>query len=182
MATTKWVLDPTHSELGFKIKHLMISNVSGSFKNFQVVAETEGEDFSSAKIKAKVEMNSVYTNNPQRDEHLHNSDFFEVEKFPELEFKSTKIQKAGNGTFDLYGDLTMKGVTKPVKLTVEYSGVAKDPWGGERAGFAVTGKIKRSDWGVTFNAALETGGVVLGEEVKINSEIQLVKQAVAVAA
>jgi polyisoprenoid-binding protein YceI len=182
MATTKWVLDPTHSELGFKIKHLMISNVSGSFKNFHVEMKTEGEDFSTAQIKAKVEMNSIYTNNLQRDEHLHNSDFFEVEKYPELEFKSTKIQKADNETFYLYGDLTMKGITKPVKLTVEYNGVAKDPWGGERAGFVVTGKIKRSEWGVTFNAALETGGVMLGEEVKINSEIQLVKQAVAVAA
>ena len=181
MAATKWVLDPTHSELGFKIKHLMITNISGFFKNFQVEVETEGEDFSTAQIQAKAEMNSIHTNNLQRDEHLRTSDFFEVENYPDLEFKSTGIQKADNETFYLYGDLTMKGVTRPVKLTVEYSGVTIDPWGGERAGFVVTGKINRGEWGVTFNATLEKGGVVLGEEVKVNSEIQLVKQAVSVA-
>jgi polyisoprenoid-binding protein YceI len=182
MTKTKWVLDPAHSELGFKIKHLMISNVSGSFKSFQAEAETEEADFSTAQIKATAEIASIFTNNEQRDAHLRNSDFFEVEKYPELRFQSTKVEKTDSDTFHLYGDLTLKGVTRPVKLNVEFNGVTKDPWGGQRAGFVVTGKIKRSDWGINFNAALETGGVVLGEEVKIISEIQLVKQAVAVAA
>jgi polyisoprenoid-binding protein YceI len=127
-------------------------------------------------------MDSISTNNDQRDAHLRQSDFFETDKYPELEFKSTKVDTIDSESFTLYGDLTLKGITKPVQLNVEFNGVAKDPWGGERAGFLVTGKIKRSDWGVNFNAALETGGVVLGEEVKISSEIQMVKQAVEVAA
>jgi len=182
MATTKWVLDPTHSELGFKIKHLIISSVSGSLKSFQAEVETQGQDFATAQISLSGDMASISTNNDLRDAHLRNSDFFEVEKFPELRFTSTKLEKTGNDTFALYGDLTLKGVTRPVKLNLEFNGVTKDPWGGERAGVVVTGKINRSEWGVSFNGILETGGVALSEEVRINSEIQLVKQAVSVAA
>jgi polyisoprenoid-binding protein YceI len=182
MAKTKWLSDTTHSELQFKIKHLMISNVSGSLKNFQAEVETEGEDFSTAKIKLAAQMDSISTNNEQRDAHLRNSDFFEVDKYPELLFRSTKIEKVDNDTFALQGELTMKGITKPVKLNVEYNGAAKDPWGGERAGFMITGKINRTDWGMTFNSILETGGVALGDEVRINSEIELVKQEVGVPA
>lgn len=182
METITWILDPAHSELTFKIKHLMITNVSGSLKDFHAEVETKGTDFSTAQITLGAAMNSISTNNDQRDAHLRNSDFFEVEKYPELKFASTKIEKTGDDTFALYGQLTLKGVTNPIKLQAEYSGVAKDPWGGERAGFIVTGKINRSDWGINFNGALETGGVMLGEEVKISSEIQLVKQAVSAAA
>ncbi|MDO9374392.1 MAG: YceI family protein [Bacteroidota bacterium] len=182
MSTTKWVLDNSHSELGFKIKHLMISNVTGSFKSFQVEASTSGEDFSTAKIKATADMTTISTNNEQRDQHLQNADFFEVEKFPELAFQSTKIESVDSENYEVFGDLTLKGITKAIKLNVEYSGVVKDPWGSERAGFIVTGKIHRSDWGVNFNGVLETGGLVLGEDVKIQGEIQLVKQAVAVPA
>ena len=182
MAQTKWILDSTHSELGFKIKHLMITNVSGSFKNFKAEVDTEETDFSTAQINLSAEMASITTNNEQRDAHLLNSDFFEVEKYPELKFKSTKLEKIDSDTYSLFGKLTMKGVTKPVRLSVEYNGLSKDPWGGERAGFVVTGKINRSDWGVNFNGVLETGGVMLSEEVRINGEIQLVKQAVSVAA
>jgi polyisoprenoid-binding protein YceI len=182
MSKTKWILDSTHSELGFKIKHLMITNVSGSFKNFRADVETDGEDFSSSQISLSVDVASVSTNNEQRDAHLLASDFFEAEKYPELTFRSTKIEKTGIDTFALYGALTLKGVSKPVQLNIEYNGVTKDPWGGERAGFAVTGKINRSDWGLNFNGVLETGGVMLSEEVKIHSEIQLVKQAESVAA
>ncbi|HLA54043.1 MAG TPA: YceI family protein [Flavitalea sp.] len=182
MTTTKWTLDPTHSDLGFKIKHLMISNVSGSFKDFQAEVQTEGVDFNTAQINVSAEMASLSTNNEQRDAHLRTSDFFEVDKFPQLKFKSTRIDKVDNDTLTLHGELTLKGITKAVKLNVEINGVAKDPWGGERAGFVVTGKIKRSEWGVNFNSALETGGVMLGEEVTINGEIQLIKQAAAIAA
>jgi polyisoprenoid-binding protein YceI len=182
METTKWVLDPTHSELGFKIKHLMITNVSGSFKNFEAEVETNETDFSTAQINLTAEMNSITTNNEQMDAHLRTSDFFEVEKYPGMEFTSARVEKIDSDTFAIYGELTLKGVTRAVKLNAEYSGVAKDPWGGERAGFVVTGKINRSDWGVNFNGVLETGGVMLSEEVKIHSEIQLVKQAVSVAA
>src|SRR6478672_4956502 len=157
MKHTKWLLDPTHSELGFKIKHLMITNVSGGFKNFNVKAVTDGTDFTTAKIIATADMSSISTNNEQRDAHLLTSDFFEVEKHPELKFVSTKIERIDNDSFILYGNLTLKGITKPVQLNVEYSGVTKDPWGGERAGFIITGKIRRSEWGVNFNALLETG-------------------------
>lgn len=182
MANTKWASDATHSELGFKIKHLMITNVSGSFKDFEVEMTSQQDDFGTAQVSVVARMNSINTNNNQRDEHLRNSDFFEVEKYPDMLFTSTKIEKLDEETFYLYGNLSLKGITKPVKLNVEYSGVTKDPWGGERAGFIVTGKINRSEWNVSFNAALETGGVVLGEEVKINAEIQLVKQVASVAA
>jgi len=182
MTHIKWSLDPTHSTLGFKVKHLMITNVSGSFKNFNAEVETDGTDFTTATIHLKAEIGSIDTNNGQRDGHLRSSDFFEAEKFPEMIFDSTKIEKVDEENYHVFGNLTMKGVTKPVKLNVEYSGVTKDPWGGERAGFTITGKINRTDWGINFNAVLETGGVMVSEDVKINSEIQLVKQAELVAA
>lgn len=182
MAKTKWVADPTHSELGFKIKHLMITNVSGSLKNFDAEVEMDETDFTTSQINLNAAMSSITTNNQQRDGHLLSSDFFEVEKYPELKFTSTKIDKKNDDTFALHGELTLKGITKPVTLNVEFNGLTKDPWGGERAGFLITGKINRSEWGVTFNGVLETGGVMLSEEVRINSEIQLVKQAISVAA
>jgi polyisoprenoid-binding protein YceI len=181
MATTKWVLDPTHSELGFKIRHLMISNVSGSFKNFKAEVETDEEDFTNAKINLVADMSSITTNNEQRDAHLQNGDFFDVEKFPELKFNSLAMDEAGDNEFILRGELTLKGITKPVRLNVELNGITKDPWGNQRAGFIVSGKINRSEWGVNFNGVLETGGVMLSEEVKIVAEIQLVKQVAAVA-
>lgn len=177
MSTTNWVLDPTHSELGFKIKHLMISNISGSFQQFQVEVVTQDDDFSTAQIRVTAEIASIHTNNEQRDDHLRNSDFFEAETYPQLSFQSTKVEKLSDETFTVYGDLTMKGVSKPVTLRVEYSGVTKDPWGGGgRTGYSISGKINRSDWGINFNGVLETGGLALGEEVKLISEIQLVKK------
>ena len=178
---TKWTLDPVHSELGFKIKHLMITNVSGAFKDFKAEVETENEDFSTASIHMTADMASVYTNNAQRDEHLRNSDFFDVENYPALEFTSTRLDTTGPGRFELYGTLTLKGVSKPVKLNVENNGITSDPWGGERAGFRVTGKIYRTDFGMNFNSVMEKGGLVLGEEVKIEAEIQLVKETIAIA-
>jgi len=182
MASTTWALDPTHSEIGFKIRHLMISNVSGTFKNFKIEVKTENDDFSKASIKATIDVNSINTNNEARDGHLRNSDFFESEKYPELIFNSTKIEKVEDQTFVVHGDFTMKGITKPVKLNLEFNGIVNDPWGNERAGFLLTGKLNRSDWGINFNNVLDSGGVALGEEVKLNSEIELVKVAEAVAA
>ena len=176
MRTTKWLLDPAHSELTFKIKHLMISNVSGAIRNFSAKAETEGTDFSKATISLTAEMNSISTNNEQRDTHLRNSDFFEVEKFPQMKFTSTRIEQTDDESFNLYGNLTIKGVTKPVKLKMEYNGIVKDPQGQEKAGFFVSGKINRSDWGININVALETGGLMLGEDVRIQSEIQFIRQ------
>ncbi len=177
MATTNWVLDPTHSEVQFKIKHLMITNVTGSFTSFEVNATTEDEDFSKAKISFKAQVNSINTNNEQRDAHLKSADFFEAEKYPVITFTAIKADNVDiDGTFNLYGDLTIKDVTKGIKLNVEFGGVTKDPYGNTKAGFTITGKINRKDFGLNWNAALETGGVMVSEEVRINSEIQLVKQ------
>jgi len=178
MSNTKWTLDPTHSELGFKIKHLMISNVSGSFNKFQVEGETKGEDFTTAKIKLTADMDSIHTNNEQRDAHLRNADFFETDKHPKMIFESTNVEKIDGENFRLTGNLTLKDFSYPVILNVEFGGITKDPWGNERAGFTVSGKIKRSDWGIKFGL-MEAGGAMLGDEVKIHSEVQLVKQTVA---
>ncbi|HEV7621894.1 MAG TPA: YceI family protein, partial [Flavisolibacter sp.] len=176
MATTKWSLDPMHSELGFKIKHLMISNVSGAFTKFDVQAETNGDDFTNAKITSSIEVASISTNNEQRDAHLRNADFFEVETHPNIEFKSTKIEKTGSDDYIVSGDLKIKEIIKPVTLHVERNGIAKDAWGNLKSGFSFSGKINRKDWGISYNAVLETGGVALGEELKVYGEIQLVKQ------
>lgn len=182
MAKTKWAVDPTHSELGFKIKHLMISNVSGTFGEFSAQVQTENEDFSTAQIEATIKAASISTNNQQRDQHLVTSDFFEAEKYPEITFRSKQIEKLDHEHFIVHGDLTLRGITKPAQLQVEHSGVTKDPWGGQRAGFTITGKIIRSEFGLSFNSVLETGGLALSDEVKIYSEVQLVKQAASVAA
>lgn len=182
METTKWTLDPTHSELNFRIKHLMITNVSGNIKKFTVGVTTSGDDFTTAKIKLDADLDSISTNNEQRDAHLRTGDFFEIEKYPQLHFQSEKITRKDDENFIVHGNLSIKGITKPVKLDVEMGGIATDPWGNEKAGFVVTGKINRADWGINFNSALETGGLLLGEEVKIAADIQLVKQVVAVPA
>jgi polyisoprenoid-binding protein YceI len=182
MEKTKWVLDPMHSELGFKIKHLMISNVSGIFKDFKIDMETAGDDFRTASVQLTADIRSVDTKNPQRDGHLLTADFFEADKYPTLSFVSTKIEHKGDDEYSVSGNLTMKGIALPVTLNVEYGGVTKDPWGGERAGFTVEGKIRRTDFGLTFNSILDNGGVGLGEDVRILAEIQLVKQAVSAAA
>jgi polyisoprenoid-binding protein YceI len=177
MATTKWVLDPAHSEMIFKVKHLMVTNVSGNFNSFSVTAETAGDDFTNAAVEFSAETASVSTNNEQRDEHLKSADFFDAANFPAITFKAIGLEKKGSDEeYELTGDLTMKGVTKSVKLNVEYGGVVKDPWGNTKAGFTITGKINRKDFGLNWNAMLETGGVMLSEDVKINSEIQLIKQ------
>ena len=175
-SNTTWSLDPTHSEIGFKIKHLMITNVSGNFNKFDVSVETNGDDFTTARITAKIDVDSINTNNSQRDEHLRNADFFETDKYPEILFRSTRIQKIDEENYHLIGDLTIKETTKPVKLALEYGGVTKDPYGNFKAGFSITGRVNRHEFGVSFNPILETGNVALGEEIKINGEIQLVKQ------
>jgi len=176
MATIKWALDPTHSEVLFKVKHLMITNVTGSFKSFNVTAETSDEQLSNASIQFTAKTSSIDTNNEQRDGHLKSPDFFDAEKFPEIKFASDELKKTAKGDYELTGKLTIKGITKDLKLNVEFAGIAKDPYGNVKAGFTITGSINRNDFGLTWNAALETGGVMVSEEVKLVSEIQLVKQ------
>lgn len=174
MATTKWTLDPTHSEVLFKVKHLMITNVTGSFPVIKAEIETEGNDFSKSKISFTADVASVTTNNEQRDGHLKGADFFEVEKFPVIQFESTALDVNNS---KVQGNLTIKGITKPVTLDAEFHGTNKDPWGNEKAGFSVSGKIHRKDWDLNWNAALETGGVLVSDDVKISADVQFVKAA-----
>lgn len=176
MATTKWALDPTHSELQFKVKHLMITTVTGSLKSFNASLESEADDFENAQVSFEAETGSIDTGNKDRDNHLKSGDFFDAEKYPAIRFTSTSLTQDGDD-YILKGDLTIKDVTKPVKLDVEFGGIATDPWGNTKAGFTLAGKINRTDFGLTWNAALETGGVMVSEEVKIVGELQFVKQA-----
>jgi polyisoprenoid-binding protein YceI len=173
---TKWVLDPTHSELVFKVKHLMITNVKGEFRKFNAEIESDGKDFTNASIKATIDASSIFTNEDNRDGHLKSADFFDVENYKELAFVGTSFTRKGEDEYQLNGKLTIKGVTKDVTFTVEFGGVTKDPWGNEKAGFSLNGKINRTDFGLNWNAALETGGVLVSEEVKISAEVQFVKK------
>jgi len=177
MSQTKWAIDAVHSEITFKVKHLMISTVTGHFNKFDLEVDTENDDFNSAKkIEFTADVDSIDTNNEQRNAHLRSADFFNVDAYPQIRFSGTHYE-ANNDEANLRGDLTIAGITKPIILNVDFGGLAKDPWGGERAGFTVTGKFSRKEYGLTYNAATEAGGVVVGDEIKINAEIQLVKQA-----
>lgn len=173
---TTWAIDPTHSELLFKVKHLMITNVKGEFRSFNASLESIGTDFSKAKVTATVDADSIFTNNTDRDNHLKSADFFDVENHKDLTFEGTSFTKLDEENYQLKGNLTIKGVTKEITLDVEFGGIAKDPWGNEKAGFSLSGKINRKDWGLNWNAALEAGGVMVSDEVRINGEIQFVKQ------
>ena len=175
MENTIWAIDPTHSEIGFKVKHMMFTNVSGKFNTFNATIENDAEHFESSKISFSADVNSIDTNNGDRDNHLRSADFFDVEKFATLSFVSTSVKKIDEGTFQINGDLTIKDVTAPVTLNAEYSGLMKDPWGNTKIGLSVDGKINRKDFGLTWNAALETGGVLVGEEIKLSSELQFAK-------
>lgn len=177
MATTKWSIDPTHSEIGFKVKHMMFTNVSGKFDAFEATAETEDENFETANISFSAAADSVNTGNTDRDNHLKSEDFFDAAQHPKLEFRSTAFKKIDDENYELHGDLSLHGVTKSVKLDVEYGGIGKDPWGNTKAGFTLSGKFNRKDFGLTWNAALEAGGVLVSEEVRIHADVQLVKQA-----
>ncbi|RYE24930.1 MAG: polyisoprenoid-binding protein [Sphingobacteriales bacterium] len=174
---TNWKLDPTHSELQFKVKHLMITTVTGHFTSFNVDATTEGEDFTKgANVNVTADVNTISTNNEQRDGHLKSPDFFDAANNAEIKFTSTKMEGSGED-YKLTGDLTIKGATKPVTLTVEYGGIVVDPYGQTKAGFTVSGKISRKEFGLTWSAVTEAGQVVVSDEIKIHAEIQLVKQA-----
>jgi polyisoprenoid-binding protein YceI len=176
MAKKKWTADPQHSEIQFKAKHLMITTVTGYFREFDFHAETESDDFNNATIYFEAKTASVDTNNEPRDTHLRSGDFFESEKFPTLKFASSKFSKQGEGNYELKGDLTIKDVTKPITLNVEFGGIMKDPYGNNKAGFSLSGKINRKDWGLNWNATLESGGVLVSDEVRIFCEVQLVSQ------
>ena len=166
---TKWNLDTTHSEITFKVRHMMISNVKGTFNTFTAEVEAEDDTFKNAKVSATIQTDSIDTNNADRDTHLKSADFFNAEQNPTITFESDSLAD------DVTGHLTINGVTKPVQLEVEFGGINQDPWGNTKAGFTFEGKIKRSDFGLNWNAAFETGGVLVSDEVKIAGELQFVK-------
>ncbi len=170
----KWVLDPSHSELQFKVKHLMISNVTGQFNVIEGSVETENDTFSGSKISFTANAASIDTANEHRDNHLRGADFFDTEKYPNIHFESSAYNAADG---KISGNLTIRDITKPVTLDVEFSGINKDPYGNTKAGFSLSGKINRTDWNLTWNAGLEAGGVLVSEDVKILAEIQFAKQA-----
>lgn len=172
----KWKLDPTHSEIQFKVKHMMITTVTGHFRQFDLNVESETENFTAAKnIEFTADINSIDTNNAQRDAHLKSADFFNAEEFNHIRFVSTNYESIGV-EIKVNGSLTIKDTTKPVTINVEFGGIVTDPYGQTKAGFTVSGKISRKDFGLTWNAVTEAGKVVVGDEIRIHGEIQLVKQ------
>lgn len=178
----KWKIDPAHSEILFKVKHLMITTVTGSFKQFDLTIETDTEGFATAKkIEFTADINSINTNNEQRDTHLKSADFFNAEEYSQLRFTGTKYEAKGDEA-KLHGDLTIRGITKPITLNVEFAGIVVDPYGQTKAGFTVDGKVSRKEFGLTWNAVTEAGSVVVSDEIKIHAEVQVVKQVAAVAA
>lgn len=177
MANVKWTVDPTHSEIQFKVKHLMITTVTGYFNKFNLEVETEGEDFNNASdIVFTADVNSINTNNEQRDTHLKSPDFFDAENHNEIRFVGTKYEHISGNDYKVHGDLSIRGVSKPVSVQVEYGGTVVDPYGNTKAGFTVNGKINRKDFGLTWNAVTEAGSVVVSDEIRLLGEIQLVKQ------
>ncbi len=175
MATYK--IDPVHSEINFKVRHLMITNVTGKFTSFDATMESSAADYSDAKINFDADTNSVSTNNEQRDTHLKSEEFFATEKFPKMSFQSTSFTKKSDSDYILVGNLTIRDTTKPVELAVEFGGTMTDPYGQEKAGFDMTGKLNRKDFGLNWSSVTEAGGVVVSDEVKLSLSVQMIKQA-----
>lgn len=174
---TTWTIDPDHSNVGFKVRHLMVSNVKGSFEKHTGVVELDDKDITKSKVEVSIDTNSINTNVQKRDEHLRSADFFDVAKYPAMTFVSKKVAKAGKDKLKVTGDLTLHGVTKSVVLDVEGpTKESKDPWGNIRKGATATTKINRKDFGLVWNAALETGGVAVGEEIIITLEIEMIRK------
>jgi polyisoprenoid-binding protein YceI len=174
MATYK--IDLTHSEIKFKVKHLMITNVTGEFKSFDATMEAEKDDFSDAKISFEADIDSINTNQEQRDAHLKSDDFFNAEKFPKLTFTSKELKHVSGSDYKLTGDLTIRDITKEITLDVEFGGRMVDFYGQDKVGFELTGKISRNEFGLKWNAVTEAGGVVVSDEIKLQLAAQMVKQ------
>ena len=177
MTKTKWSIDPAHSEIGFRVKHLVFSNVRGSFKEFEASVYTAGDDFVTADIDVRINSTSIDTGIEQRNQHLRSADFFDAEKYPEIIFTANSLIAVNTeGHFVIDGELTMRGIKNQIKLDVEFGGLIKDPWGAQKALFSIDGKINRKDWGLNYNTVLEAGGVLISEVVWIHCEVQLIKQ------
>jgi polyisoprenoid-binding protein YceI len=175
MVKTKWAIDPAHSSVDFSIRHMMIANVKGTFHDFSATVEADVSDLTTASIDFSVALSSIDTRNKDRDGHLLSADFFDVENYPTMQFRSTNIEKADVGEYNVTGELSLHGFTKTETLTVTFEGQGKDPWGNEKAGFSAQGTINRADYGLTWNSALETGGVLVGDKVKVNLQIEASK-------
>lgn len=173
---TTWVIDKSHSKIGFSVTHLLISEVEGYFKDYSAKIVTKGEDFDYAQIEFIAKTSSIFTDNEKRDQHLKSDDFFNSEKYPELKFVGKSFKKVENNKYKLSGDLTIRDVTKPITLDVEFNGKVKDPWGNIRAGFNITGKLNRFDYGLKWNALTELGGAVVDNIVKLRIHVELIKQ------
>jgi len=177
MAKTIWSVDPAHSEIGFSVKHMMISKAKGTFENFDAKVEADVEDLTDATIEIDIDVSSINTRNEDRDNHLTAADFFDVENYPKITFKATDIKKTADNQYDVTGGLTMKGTEKPVTFHINYEGQSKDPMSGHTvAGFSGDTTINRKEFNLTWNTAVETGGVLLGEDVSIHLELELHKQ------
>lgn len=174
-AQTKWNFDKSHSEIGFSVTHMLITETDGFFKDYDGTIESTNDDFQNAKINFEAKTASIFTDNEKRDNHLRSDDFFNAEKFPVLTFISKSFTKVEGKNYKLVGDLTIKGVTTEVELDVKYNGTINDPWGNTRAGFKITGEVDRFVYGLTWNAALETGGLVVSKEVALDIKIELIK-------
>jgi polyisoprenoid-binding protein YceI len=174
MATYK--IDPAHSEISFKVKHLMISTVSGVFTSFNATMESDASDFTDAKISFEADVSSISTNNPQRDGHLQSDDFFSAQKFPKITFVSTGMQKKSDNAYTLTGDFTIRDVTKPISLAVTYNGTMTDPYGQTKVGFEITGTINRKEFGLAWSAVTEAGGVVVADDIKLALDVQMIRQ------
>ncbi|PJN90777.1 YceI family protein [Bacillus sp. mrc49] len=177
MTNTNWTIDPTHSTIEFSVKHMMIAKVKGSFNKFSANISADPTDLTTAEIDFTVDVASIDTRNADRDNHLRSADFFHVENNPTLTFKSTKIVKTDDDEYDVTGNVTLNGITKEETFAITFEGQGKDPWGNEKAGFSGKGKVKRSDYGLTYNAALETGGVLIGDQITLTLDIEAAKEA-----
>lgn len=175
-ATTTWELDPAHTLVEFSAKHMMITTVKGRFTEVSGTIHADEKDPSRSSVEATIKAASIDTRTEQRDQHLRSADFLDVEKYPKITFKSTRVEAVDKDHFRVIGDLTIRGTTRPVTLDTTFEGRGKDPWGGERAGFSATTKIDRREFGLTWNQALEAGGVLVGNEIKISIEVQAVKK------
>ena len=173
---SNWIIDPMHSEVHFKVKHLVISTVTGAFNKFEGTVEADNDDFGDAAINFSIDVSSVDTNQEQRDGHLKSPDFFDAAAFPHITFASTSFTKKSGSDYTLKGNLTIKGVTKEVELPVEFGGIATDPYGNVKAGFDISGTVNRKDFGLVWNTITEAGSIMLGDDVKLVLSVQLAKQ------
>ncbi|MDP2937582.1 MAG: YceI family protein [Dehalococcoidia bacterium] len=171
-----WKIDPAHSQIQFSVRHMMISNVRGRFEDFTGAVEFDEEDPARSSVEVQIEAASINTKEPQRDTHLRSPDFLDAEKFPQLRYKSRRVEMIDASHGRMIGDLTIRDLAREVVLDVEYAGKAKSPWGTVSAGFSATAKLSRKDWGLTYNSPLETGGFLVGDQVNISIELELIKQ------